>query len=642
MSLFRKAFRPVLFGLLFVDCAWCAAQDTPEYVPPPLPPAQGTVLFSGKTALPQGNADAAEDRVSSVAQAERNALTFTAYDLNVHLTPAQATISAAAQISIRNDGAAPLTRIAVQLSSALHWESFSWISPAGAQPLHYARHRMTTDADHTGEAEEAVVTLPQPLLPGAIITLGTIYTGEIHPSGERLVRLGAPQRDALLADWDQIGQAGTFLRGFANVLWYPVAANPVLLGDGAKLFEMAGEQKLRQSGATIRLRLTVEYVGAAPIDAFFNGRHKRLETSRPVDETTTADSPGVATAEFAVTQLGFRTPNLFVSSQPSVPAPGGLLEVVPASGSEESERTSRLQPYADAAKLVQPLLTEWLGPVSAERLTIFEHDGQPFEDQSLLLTPLSAANVADAVPTLVHSLSHTRFRSDYVWLDEGVPQFISLLWLERTKGRSAAMADLQEQAHALALAESRLQSEGSDPARHGGESLLAAKDDVYYRNKAAAVLFMLRSILGEENLKAALQSYSNHRWKEDPTDFEHAVEAASKKDLAWFFDDWVYHDRGLPDLTIVSVSPRELPATDGRQAGWLIAVEVANEGGAAAEVPVTIRSGVLTRTEHLRIGARSRASTRIVFEGMPEELIVNDGSVPEAISSSHTRKLDVR
>ena len=61
-------------------------------------------------------------------------------------------------------------------------------------------------------------------------------------------------------------------------------------------------------------------------------------------------------------------------------------------------------------------------------------------------------------------------------------------------------------------------------------------------------------------------------------EFERVLERSSHKDLKWFFDDWVYRDRGLPDLSIANVAPRELTAKDGR-GGWLVAVEVRNAGG---------------------------------------------------------------
>jgi hypothetical protein len=105
-----------------------------------------------------------------------------------------------------------------------------------------------------------------------------------------------------------------------------------------------------------------------------------------------------------------------------------------------------------------------------------------------------------------------------------------------------------------------------------------------------------------------------------------------------FFNDWVYRDRGLPDLSIVSVAPSQLESHSGLPEGWLVAVVVRNDGYAEAEVPVTVRSGTASQTMKMRIPGRSSASTRIVFAGTPNQVDVNDGSVPETQSSTHTRQ----
>lgn len=117
--------------------------------------------------------------------------------------------------------------------------------------------------------------------------------------------------------------------------------------------------------------------------------------------------------------------------------------------------------------------------------------------------------------------------------------------------------------------------------------------------------------------------------------FEASLEATSGKDLAWFFRDWVFTDKGLPDLSIVSAAARANPGRQGTGEGTLVAVEVRNEGNATADVPVTVRSGELTATERLRVPARGTASTRILFQGKPQQVEVNDGSVPEAGSTRH-------
>ena len=106
-----------------------------------------------------------------VTDAERSSLTFTAYDLDVHLTPAQSQLAVHAGFTVRNSGKEPLARLVFQISSSLQWESFAMRSGGRVSPLPFAAQTIDTDADHTGKATEAVVTLPQPLEPGASLEL---------------------------------------------------------------------------------------------------------------------------------------------------------------------------------------------------------------------------------------------------------------------------------------------------------------------------------------------------------------------------------------------------------------------------------------------------------------------------------------
>jgi hypothetical protein len=415
-------------------------------------------------------------------------------------------------------------------------------------------------------------------------------------------------------------------------LWYPTAAAPVFLGDGAKLFQSVGWTKLQQAAAMVHLRLTVEYTGDAPDAAFFCGRREQLKPVSENQNLPVAESPGVATAEFAERPLGFRTPSLFVTDRAGTVTDNSLISAV-------TDHYDDLPNYGAAAAKVQPLLTDWLGTGPLSMLNILDHDGQPFEDDTLLVAPMRASAPDVLAPSLVHSLSHAWFGSSHVWLDEGVAQFISLLWIEQAQGREVAVEHLQQEAKTLALAEPAVAPNAS--AADEGQSLVRASDEVYYRTKAAAVLWMLRSLVGDDSLKRALKFYRNDKMDGDPKEFQRVVERIAKRDLGWFFDDWVYRDQGLPDLSIASVTPRALDKIGNKGAGWLVAVEVRNDGDAAAEVPVTVRSGTLTATQQLRIPGRSSASTRIVFEGTPDEVLVNDGSVPEVAASMHTKQIVV-
>jgi hypothetical protein len=242
---------------------------------------------------------------------------------------------------------------------------------------------------------------------------------------------------------------------------------------------------------------------------------------------------------------------------------------------------------------------------------------------------------------MVHTLAHSWFASNHAWLDEGVPQFLSLLWVETNDGRQAGLARLEASARTLALAEPDFSATGGKEAQ--GQSLLDASSEVYYRTKAAAVLWMLRSIASDEALKEAFQLYrKSHAADASAEGFEDVLEQTSHKDLKWFFDDWVYHDRGLPDLSIANVSSRPAAARGGKSAGWLVAVSVRNDGDAAAEVPVTVSSGTLTATERVRVPGRSNVATRILFQDTPEQIVVGDGTVPEVRESLHVKKIAVQ
>ncbi|GAC1429771.1 MAG: hypothetical protein NVSMB62_27380 [Acidobacteriaceae bacterium] len=634
-----------------------------EPAPPATPPVEPELLPTQSDPL-------------HVSEVERTSLTATAYALDLHLAPASHGLAARAALTVRNDGAAPLTRLVLQISSSLHWDALSIARPgAPLERLPRTTRRLATDSDHTGFASEIIATLPQPLPPGASLPLVAIYSGAIPQSAERLERIGAPAAQAAAADWDTIAapaasSSGTSiaLRGFGDVLWYPVSAPPVFLGDGARLFDLAGRTRLREEAATISLRLAIEFSGDAPSTVFFCGRPQPLNAVRDNPDAPNASGTGIATASFGPQPLGFRVPSLFVTDHPSSPVG---TEANPDLIATTTEHFDALLAYSTAAKQVEPLLTEWLGPHPLAPLHLLDHAGQPFEDGALLVRPIGAEAPATLTASLAHSLTHAWIHSEHPWIDEGLAQFLTLLWTERTQGRPAVIAQLQDSAHTVALAEPDTASTphpepalfqgssssqtssssvpaGTAPAAEAtsGQPLVHASSDVFFRTKAAAVWWMLRGVTGDDALKQALKVYrQDPKLDTDPAAFQHLLERASRQDLRWFFDDWVYRDRGLPDLTVVNVTPRQLEGT-ARSGGWLVSVEVRNDGDCVADVPVTIRSATgakgssaATETQRLRIPGHGTVTRRIVFPVPPAEVQVNDGTTPETRVSVHTEHI---
>ena len=654
MNVFRtlSVLLPSCLGLGLAGHA-VQAQETSHPAPPDVT-AHGQVIISSEH-LPEGTSASTHPDVFPkvpVTNEERSAIAVSSLDLDLHLTPADAHEEGRVLITLRNTSSKPVTRLPLQISSSLRWESLL-VEGDQARTLPFTQSPVTTDADHTGYAQEAVLTLDQPLAPGGTLVLSAFYSGEIRQSSDRLKLIGTPAEQADKADWDQIAPtsdaASTALRGFGDVLWYPVAAPTAVFDDGNALFNSIAQQRRLNTVATMRLRLTVLYTGDPPDDAIFNGQARSLIRTPDTQDQVVDDTHGIATAEFALTPIGFRAPSLFLTAQQPKQTASPLLSVI-------SPVPEAADPYVLAAQNLQPLFTGWLGPDPLSPLILFEHPGAPFEDGAFLAAHLSpSAEPAGIAPEIVRGLTHAYFRDSApasAWLDQGLPEFMSLLRVERNGGREAAVDQLQENAKLIALSEPDIKPGTLLAAIPEPSALILASADVFLRLKSAAVLWQLRDILGEDDFRTALLSFrhslaANPAFDRDETSFEKLLQRSSGRDLGWFFNDWVYRDRGLPDLEILQVDPRPLPSRPGKNAGYLVAVVVRNEGDAVAEVPVTVSSGgtgvrALTSTERLRIPGHTAASTRILFEGTPENVQVNDGSVPEIRTSLHTREIVIQ
>jgi hypothetical protein len=278
-------------------------------------------------------------------------------------------------------------------------------------------------------------------------------------------------------------------------------------------------------------------------------------------------------------------------------------------------------------------------------LDLPDPEDAPFETGALLAVPLREPGpkaIQGALNgVLVHALTHAWILPPSssqplpAWLNEGVAHFMGTLWVERRQGRDAALRMLEADRAALALAEP------ASPGESAGQPLAEAISPVYYRTKAAYVFWMLRDLAGDPALSAAFRTYNPTANKESGKSaarsaFEKLLEESEAHlDLSWFFADWVDADKGLPDLSIESIFP-----TSASAGNWLVAVNVANNGYAQAEVPVTVRSASTSVTHRVRIPAHDKVTERILVQGKPTEVQVNDGTVPETQASVHVTKLE--
>src|ERR1700687_6388074 len=87
---------------------------------------------------------------------DREAFTFTSYDLNVQVDPEQHRLGVRGKLTLRNDSQAPQKIAVLQISSSLNWRSIK----AGDKSLQFLSQPYTSDIDHTGGLSEAIVTWP--------------------------------------------------------------------------------------------------------------------------------------------------------------------------------------------------------------------------------------------------------------------------------------------------------------------------------------------------------------------------------------------------------------------------------------------------------------------------------------------------
>jgi hypothetical protein len=551
-----------------------------------------------------------------VPDAARRAILFTKYALDVRLETRDATLDARAIVTVKNESAAALSAIPLQISSSLAWEAIN----AEGKPLRFAHHTVATDADHTGAMNEALVTLPAPLAAGGEQTLTVFYSGTLAPAAQRLTSIGTPPDVAMHADWDGIREEFTGLRGFGNVLWYPVCDVPVVLGEGDRFFSAMGMIKLRESAATVSMIVTEEFTGAAPTVAFLDG------TAVPVQTTpapAASDLPGIATAKLPETRLGFATPSLFLARRTL--ETGNNLKLY----ARQSDAAAT-QSYMTAASILSSQMSDWLGKAKTELslLDPAEAGDSPYEERALLVTNIANVDPKKLLVPMSHVLTHAYFQSPHPWLEEGVAQFMGSLWTEHQDGRDAAITQMDNMRGALSLAEP------ADPDHDAGQPLVRAHDPIFYRTKAAYVLWMLRGIVGDSALMAAFKQYDA---AEDESGglFQQVLERTSGQKLDWFFNDWVDRDRGLPDLSIGAITPSRGSAEDS----YIVAVTVSNSGTAVANVPVTILSTDAKVTAEMRIGAGGRETRRFLVHGRPTQVQVNDGTTPETEASVHRKDI---
>ena len=563
---------------------------------------------------------------------DREAFTFTNYDLHVRIEPAQQRLGARGKITLRNDSPTPQKLAVLQISSSLSWRSIN----ANGKALQFVSQPYTSDIDHTGSLSEAIVTLPEAVAPRASIELEIAYEGVIVLDATRLTRIGAPQDQANDSDWDQISPKFTAVRGFGNVAWYPVATEAASLSEGKSLFEVEGRWRAREAASTMHLQVAVpdDPENDPKNDPGDVGDNDQEQAPELLVNASTCPVAHEVQHEFVADctfrQLASIVPTFVMADYELVDRPAVAVHFL------HGHDTSATN-YADSAEKVIPLVTEWFGAPhnKAQTADLSDPNAAPFESGSLLLTSLASADPKLAALAAALQLTHTAFTSPRPWINEGLAHFAQALYLEQQNGRKTAIDYMATHRAALSSAEQSAEKPTAPRSEDEvNQSLVNTYDEELYRSKAMCVWWMLRDMLGDQALKKAIASYHAEQDKE-PSYMPRLIQAQTQRDLEWFFDDWVYRDRGLPDFKVSSAFSRKmLPA------GYMLTITVENLGAAGAEVPLTVKFDGGEVMKRLVVRGKSNGVIRVEVPKPPQEIIVNDGSVPESDTTNNTFKIE--
>lgn len=148
---------------------------------------------------------------------------------------------------------------------------------------------------------------------------------------------------------------------------------------------------------------------------------------------------------------------------------------------------------------------------------------------------------------IAHEIAHSWFGNlvtcrnwAELWLNEGFATFMEAVFREKMYGRDDYLRKIAEDRDAYFAEEAKMRR------KHGLFNQLARPDDSIFNSvtyqKGSAVIHTLRETVGEKVFWRAINVYLNkHKFANvETTNLQAVFEDVSKKDLDWFFKQWVY------------------------------------------------------------------------------------------------------
>jgi tetratricopeptide (TPR) repeat protein len=254
----------------------------------------------------------------------------------------------------------------------------------------------------------------------------------------------------------------------------------------------------------------------------------------------------------------------FRLDHPSFPGSIAIVKDPPARVQSEGVTTSlyfrgpeadRAQSYGDETGKIMSYFSATFGIPPYANLTLVETEagapnayaapGMIFVAPNAILRPVASKLLANEVSRQWWEELVSPTTRNHLWLTNGFSAYCEALWTEQTSGKGAAETQVKNMM-VESLTVDNVPIMQSARLDDYSPELLALTG-----SKGAAVLGMLRYVIGDDKFFAALKQYAQqYAWKSANTDdFREVVEKVTGKSLDYFFIQWV-ESSGAPEFKL--------------------------------------------------------------------------------------------
>ena len=269
------------------------------------------------------------------------------------------------------------------------------------------------------------------------------------------------------------------------------------------------------------------------------------------DMKTTPSSGGATTSSFHYEHTSFPGSIAILKAEPTRVSSQGINTQIYFRG----EQSSMAQAYGDETGKIMTYFTGAYGLAPQASLTLVETEagsvngyaapGIIFLAPGSITKPLNARVLADQLSRQWWGVLVSPVNRNHLWLENGPARFSQLLYEQHTAGTGAMELDLKTTyIEALTIKDPpMIQSSRLEDYSPEYWALTAAR--------GAAVLNMLRNVVGEANFQKGLKSFlDKFAYKTVSTeDFRKVMEQVSNQELRYFFIQWL-ESSGSPEFKL--------------------------------------------------------------------------------------------